>query len=306
MLSIPQILVATDFSPQSDLALKAALALKQKTNGRIHVVHVVHYPKEWDSLAAQVGENYFPKKFREDMLRSLNELLSEQVRRCELGSDVRKDLLFGNPLKVITEVIQKEKIDLLILGKVGSGVHDGHFHMGSLTSRLAASCKVPLLILSKPWAMNKVAALVDPVAPRADLVSLSEEISFLHSCELEVISLWQNVLSYFSKGSLLRSSFSLELNDKEREEIIEEIRKRLTPMLDEHSKARVMVGMASEKGVGRSVVDHLELENVDLAILGRHPKSVLETYILGSVVRTVLERFTGNALILPPSSDTER
>jgi nucleotide-binding universal stress UspA family protein len=52
---VREMLFATDFSPHSDHAFDAALALARLFGARLHLLHVVHHPHEEEAARARLG-----------------------------------------------------------------------------------------------------------------------------------------------------------------------------------------------------------------------------------------------------------
>jgi hypothetical protein len=110
----PLILVCSDFSEGSDLALRAAEKMRIKTEGKIHVLHVNEYPLQWDWVAPNVKEIFLNEELSKQLKLSLEQQLLEQIRRCEAhaSGEVIEGIIFSG----ILSGIQKLKADFLFLG----------------------------------------------------------------------------------------------------------------------------------------------------------------------------------------------
>jgi nucleotide-binding universal stress UspA family protein len=92
------VLFASDFSPYSDHAFEAALALAQHFGARLHLLHVVHHPHEREAAHAALG------RFA--------------MERATLV-DFVVDVAIGTPASEIVAHAAREKMDLIVVGSHG-------------------------------------------------------------------------------------------------------------------------------------------------------------------------------------------
>ena len=120
--AIRSILVATDFSPCSDQAVRAALALARHFGARLHLLHVV--PRE-----AQ----------REAALDQLGAFAEAHVEGVPFTAAVAA----GRPAPEIVQHAERERVDLIVVGTHGrTGL--AHVVIGSVAEAVvrAAPCQV--------------------------------------------------------------------------------------------------------------------------------------------------------------------
>jgi len=119
---IREILVATDFSPQSNRAFDAALALAQHFGVRLHVLHVVLDASEQRMALAKL------KALTGDTLE---------------GTEIVRAVSVGQAAQEIVKYAGRQKIDLIVLGTHGrTGL--AHVLMGSVAEAVVrtAPCQV--------------------------------------------------------------------------------------------------------------------------------------------------------------------
>jgi len=139
-----KILVATDFSPHSEAALKQAIWLARRSKARIVLAHVI--PDLRQSLlllSPDAGKDMFAGEG--DQLQRQSDAESEsrmqalvaKVQAGDLG--IECETLLGDPWIALTQAVQREKYDLVLVGAKG---HSGweKFLIGSTTKRLIRSC----------------------------------------------------------------------------------------------------------------------------------------------------------------------
>jgi nucleotide-binding universal stress UspA family protein len=299
VLSSPNILVCTDFKQTSDFALKSAETIRKKVGGKIYVIHISDIPVNWDWVGQESSFLLNNEKLTADLLKSLKKMMADQIRRCEV--DCTTDVSVGPTYEGIMESIKKKKPDLVLMG------HKGHSHevfsLGGIASKVVASAHVPVLVIKKLlyYPLGKVAGLVETTENMKPIILATEEFSFLLSAQAEVISLWKNVTSqFYNLAPVEKVHPLLDLRQEVKDAILNKIRTEITEDLDEHTKCRVRVEITEEKQVAYHLVKILEEDLVDLVIMKRHQRKLIEKIFIGSETRRMLEIFNGNVLVLPP------
>lgn len=296
MLSKPNIVVGTDFSSNSDLALRAGEKLRSLTNGELYLVHISSYPDDWAWLNNELMVNYDRPNLKDELVRNLYLQLERQAKKC--GARCTKEVLIGQPFKGLQESLSSKNADLLIISHKGAG--DTHLMYGSLASKLVSSSKVPVLIVKKDLDIKKVAGLVDPEEPFKEIITLGEEISFLLSAELQLVVLVQDLSAKYSKFYLAPPGEHFTYTPEERGNIISNLKRMLSEMVDPHSKSTFNIKITENPSVSSSLNEMLVENDIGLGILRRHNRTLMENFILGSVTKRMIENFEGNLLILPP------
>lgn len=151
MPRIARILVPTDFSAASDVALSYARSLATQFGASINLVHVFEDPL---ASGAFVGDGIvaMPLDLREGMLRDAREQLEKQhakhVQSLPLSS---ADLLVGPAAKRIVEHAEKIHADLIVMGTHGRGGL-GHVLLGSIAEKVVRTARCPVLTAREPQA----------------------------------------------------------------------------------------------------------------------------------------------------------
>ncbi len=135
---IREILVATDFSPLSNRAFDAALALAQHFGGRLHVLHVVLDASEQRMALAKL------KAFTGDTRE---------------GTEIVRAVSVGQAAPEIVKYAGRQKIDLIVLGTHGrTGL--AHVLMGSVAEAVVRTAPCQVLTIGP-----KVETAEEPVPP---------------------------------------------------------------------------------------------------------------------------------------------
>lgn len=162
------ILVATDFSPESHNAFQVAVQLARHTGGQLTLLHVLEALEDsaggFSTVGSPVGEDsinqIFSIKLIEATKRRLNTLATESLR---LAPDVpvHQAVEMARVGEGILAAIKRHAVDLVVLGARGHGAME-HFFVSSTTERLIRLAPCPVLTVKHPHASYEVKHLVFP------------------------------------------------------------------------------------------------------------------------------------------------
>ncbi|MFN7948139.1 MAG: universal stress protein [Blastocatellia bacterium] len=137
-IDLRRILVAHDFSNDSELALNYALTLAQEYQAELHVIHVMPVPL----VPALSG---FPLELERDFQRAARLLRQSVPDEARLWCRVSHTIRIGQPYREILACAEEQKIDLICMG-----VHGAGFSMralfGSNADRVLRQSPCPVLI----------------------------------------------------------------------------------------------------------------------------------------------------------------
>jgi nucleotide-binding universal stress UspA family protein len=142
MVVIKNILVATDFSEPSGVALAYGRDLARNYNARLHVLHVVE-----DVLLRYSPEVGFVGG---DLQRDLDALATRELNAFVTDDDRRTLNAVAvidhgvNPADTIVKYAKEHSIDLIVTGTHGRGAVK-HFFMGSVAERVVRTAPCPAL-----------------------------------------------------------------------------------------------------------------------------------------------------------------
>lgn len=143
-MSSPQhFLVPIDFSPSADAALDYALALGQKLQARLTLLHVMHImPLGASDMGAALPASYL-EEVEADIRRSL-EGYGQRVLAVGLEADILT--IHGIPHEEILATARAQQVDLIIMGTHGrTGL--GHLFLGSVAEKVVRMAPCPVLVV---------------------------------------------------------------------------------------------------------------------------------------------------------------
>jgi nucleotide-binding universal stress UspA family protein len=140
-ITLKEILVGCDFSPDSSLAFQYGLSLAQEFQANLHLVHVMQpqlqdYPEKPGRLKEESQ-----KDLKSDLKTKLADMVPEDARTwCKPVTT----LLAGQPHEEITKYAVVNDIDLIVLGVRGHSLVETLF-VGSTTDRVMRRAPCPVL-----------------------------------------------------------------------------------------------------------------------------------------------------------------
>jgi len=148
MITLKNILAATDFSEPSEAALAYGRALARTFGATLHVLHVVR-----DVSTAYGVEGYVvstPQLQQEIEGAARAQIDAVLVDNDEPPLPARGVLITSNaPAAAIVEYAKREHIDLIVTGTHGRGAV-AHLLMGSVAERVVRTAPCPVLTVRHP------------------------------------------------------------------------------------------------------------------------------------------------------------
>lgn len=139
-----KILVATDGSPNSDLAVRKAAAMARAFYAELHLAHVVPVSRGY-SLTGE--ESTGPGLYEEDLRAARQLLEKETVRAREAGWEpTETHLREGEPVAEVLGLAEESGADLIVVGSRGLNPRERP-PIGSVSSGIATHAPCPVLIV---------------------------------------------------------------------------------------------------------------------------------------------------------------
>lgn len=159
---IKNILVPMDFSECADAALNYATELARRFDAHLQLFHVVALPVLYPTGSELATAPLFEMTASAEA--HARRSLDERAQRLGLPAgrvDVRT--IVGMPVTEILDAVQKEHIDLIVMGTHGRGMLD-HLLLGSVAERVVRKSPVPVLTVHGPVTTAESKAAVEAAA----------------------------------------------------------------------------------------------------------------------------------------------
>ena len=149
MFNVDNIIVPTDFSDYSDLALEKALDLAEACDAKIYLTHVVADAP--DIFALDRFNKEGQKKIMKDLEKQSKAFFDKQLAKFPQAqnADIETKVLRGIPSKEILSVQKKINADMVVIATHGQTAFE-EFLWGNTASRLIRYSKCSVLVVRKP------------------------------------------------------------------------------------------------------------------------------------------------------------
>jgi nucleotide-binding universal stress UspA family protein len=301
-LDYRQILVATDFSPAAQAALKQALWIARESGAAITLVHVLpdlrrgmHSASIDAKLDLLYGEGtHFYQELRGDAGQRLRRSIDEAGAE---GVDVHPKMLSGEPIVEICRAALQLESDLVIAGTLGAGGWQSLF-VGSTARRLIRKCPSPVWVV-KPQHSGKPKSIlattdcseVSRGAVLAGMALANAAAATLHVLHvIDSNDVPENVVAAIPAGSSLRQEINAAAKDRF---------ENFLKSLDGHV-ARIQPHLSW--GTPWKEINRLATElNVDLITMGTVGRSGIRGLFLGNTAEKVLNSCDCSMLTFKPA-----
>lgn len=143
-MEIKRILWPTDFSGSAEQALPLVKSLTDKYQTEIHVLYVIediaHHPSWYGDFEKERIEKIMQWEEKTANKR-LEQICENHLEGCPLYI---KHIAVGDPAQEALKLIEKEKIDLVVMTSHGA---KGHFRYGSVAEKILKHAAVPVTIV---------------------------------------------------------------------------------------------------------------------------------------------------------------
>lgn len=148
MLKIEKILIPTDFSEQSKVAVPYALDMANRYDAELHVIHV------FDEAALDPMFFSYSEKNAQEFFNEVEEGFEAEVESFldipgELDVNLYPVLANGNPFVEIIRYAKEQDMDMVIIGTHGrTGL--SHMLLGSVAEKVIRKAHCPVLAVRSP------------------------------------------------------------------------------------------------------------------------------------------------------------
>jgi nucleotide-binding universal stress UspA family protein len=278
-----RILVATDFSPRSDRALRRASLIARKTGSAITLVHVI--------------DAELPERLSRPTEIAASDALADSIATLKShdGIDAEWRVVVADGHSGILAAADEGSADLIVVGPHRSRFRD--VFVGTTAERLVRQSTRPLLIAVDTPAANHRSTLLaldfDEASKSAARKALEMGI-FDHTAVVVM-----HAFDALGEGMMRRAFESNAVDDYVAGEG-ESAAGQLQMLLDELQLPTSSQTVASMKGTpARTILESAQEVGSDLIVLGANQRKGFERKLIGSVTADVIRDAHRDVLIIP-------
>ncbi|NWF66973.1 MAG: universal stress protein [Campylobacterales bacterium] len=155
-----KILVATDLSQKSDLAVEKAIDLSVKYDKWLEIIHAVDYPMFEICFGDMCKIRDEKRKAqRKESIEHINSKIFEKLQRKSKKMNV--EVVVGSASKVIVEEAEKKEATIIVIGNLGERHGIEELVLGSTAKKVILNSKVPVLIVKNGGEYKNIAVFTD-------------------------------------------------------------------------------------------------------------------------------------------------
>jgi nucleotide-binding universal stress UspA family protein len=140
-VEVKKVLWPTDFSSSAQKALPYVASLTIQYGAEIHVLYVIEDIAHHESWYGDFDIAHINKLMQwadKSANKRLNQICEKYLEGCPMYI---KHIAVGDPAQEILKLIDKEKVDLVVMASKGE---KGLFHFGSVTEKVLKNSPVPV------------------------------------------------------------------------------------------------------------------------------------------------------------------
>jgi universal stress protein E len=277
------ILVATDLSARSDVAVGRAAELAERFAAKLTILHVVERDQPVSLFEAEVG-----------LARGIVETQAKGLAD-RLTVDTMVEI--GDPFEQIGRVASEGNYDLIVIGRHRKRLFRDLF-VGTTAERVVWHGTHPVLLVkaasTAPY--QRVAIAVDGSQPCADALRVAKALDLMSGARVRVVHAHEP----FAKTMLAGHGNPQALRDHVNSELAS-ARQNLVEFLEEQGHGDLASTLHIDDGAPITVLrSFINDSGTDLLVMGTHGRSGLGRLVLGSVAEEALRSLDVDILAVPP------
>lgn len=290
--AVRTVVVATDLSPASEIAVDQAAMLARRWDADLVLLHVFN-----DGVWATITAIYESEVWAgaEPVLVARNRL-SQQVREVAARHAVRArgETRTGRAASEIAAFCREQDAQLLVVGEHGED-WIGEAVLGGTAQRVLARADLPVLLVRRAVSAELSCILLatdfSDNATRAAQLSLDwfpdVRQRLLHACTVAF------------EGRMRMAGVSLEHIDGYRRDELARAEQRMEAQM-QALRSAAPVGKRIVQGYATTVLlREIERSGAELLVIGKHGGTMLDERLLGSITQNLLYRADCNVLLVP-------
>ncbi|MFV1975480.1 MAG: universal stress protein [Candidatus Scalindua sp.] len=290
------ILVATDFSEYSKVALDICLGTCRCMKTKLYVLHTIEkFPHDYRHLLSGTAHADMKQKLEAEAMGKIKAMIPAEL--LESG-DVIPIVRFGKPFLEIIQIVKEKKVDLLAIGTHGRAGMD-RVILGSVAERIVRKAGCPVMVIRgrKYVGFKRIIVPIDFSDCSRKALEYAIATAKAHNSKLTILHVYEE--------SFIEPYVNAANSEEEAGEIMKEIEFVNETKYDEFLKTVDLSGVEYEKllkkGVPETDIVEIAMEQqANLIVMGTHGRSGIKHILIGSTSEEVVRAVHCDIIIVKP------
>lgn len=290
------ILVATDFSEYSKVALDICLGTCKCMKTKLYVLHTIEkFPHDYRHLLSGTAHADMKQKLEAEAMSKIKAMIPAEL--LESG-DVIPIVRFGKPFLEIIQIVKEKKVDLLAIGTHGRAGMD-RVILGSVAERIVRKAGCPVMVIRgrKYVGFKRIIVPIDFSDCSRKALEYAIATAKAHNSKLTILHVYEE--------SFIEPYVNAANSEEEAGEIMKEIEFVNEIKYDEFLKTVDLSGVEYEKllkkGVPETDIVEIAMEQqANLIVMGTHGRSGIKHILIGSTSEEVVRAVHCDIIIVKP------
>ena len=299
-LAVSTIVVGTDFTACSAVALGQAIRIAAWSNAKIHVVHVIDTIVVIEFVTALSPTQ---QGIRESLVKDAENAWADFAKDIPGAAGLPIEVSINNRIVGILRRAREDKADLIVMGAFGNCAPE--VGMGTVASACVRKSMTDVLLVrdTRPESGNApfktIVAAVDFSPNSLRAVERAALFAAKDGAELHLLHVF--AASWHQLQYRAPTPLTLTLEQKQyRDGLERRLGEFCRPVLEAHSRLRAKTAVYDYSGHRSGIVEYAGKAGADLIVLGTRGRTNLRDLLLGSTAEKALAESKCSILAVKP------
>jgi nucleotide-binding universal stress UspA family protein len=291
-----RILIATDFSECSRVALDICISAAKCMKIKLYVLHTIEkLPHDYRHLLPSATHADMKQKLEEDARDKIKAMLPEELLEKE---DIVPIVRFGKPFLEVIQVAKEKDVDIITIGTHGRAGVD-RVILGSVAERVVRKAHCPVMVVrsEKYIGFKRIIVPIDFSDCSRMALEYAAATARAHRSKLTILHVYE--------GSFVEPYIKAANSEEEADEIMKEIERVNETKYDEFLKTIDLSGVEYEKllkkGIPKTdIVETAMEQQANLIVMGTHGRSGIKHTLIGSTAEEVVRTVHCDIVVVKP------
>ncbi len=295
-----RILVATDFSECSRVALDICISASKCMKTKLYILHTIEkFPHDYRHLLSSTTHSNMKQKLEEEAMNKIKAMLPEEL----LGSeDIVPIIRFGKPLSEVIQFAKEKDVDIIAIGTHGRAGVD-RIILGSVAERVVRKAHCPVMVVRsrKYIGFKRIIVPIDFSDCSRIALEYAAATARAHRSKLTILHVYEE--------SFIEPYVRAANTEEEAQEIIRGIEQVNEGKYDEFLKKIDLGGVEYDKllrkGIpSNEIVETAREQQAQLIVVGTHGRSGIKHMLIGSDAEEVVRNAPCDIVVVKPEKFT--